>query len=127
MHAHVALERIRQIGAERRMRGLIGDELRLARERKPAEVEPVAKIVDRGDAGTAPFLRDELIGREELARHRAKAAPLMLAQPVGPERLERAVEHRGRAEPQARSLNRWILPVAVFGRSVTNSIQRGYL
>src|SRR6185503_16426596 len=26
-----------------------------------------------------------------------------------------------------RSLKRWILPVAVFGRSVTNSIQRGYL
>src|SRR5439155_27026173 len=28
---------------------------------------------------------------------------------------------------QARSLNRWILPVAVFGSSSTNSIQRGYL
>ena len=27
----------------------------------------------------------------------------------------------------ARSLNRWILPVAVFGRVVRNSIQRGYL
>src|SRR2546427_4118130 len=27
----------------------------------------------------------------------------------------------------ARSLKRWILPVAVFGNSATNSIQRGYL
>jgi hypothetical protein len=27
----------------------------------------------------------------------------------------------------ARSLNRWILPVAVFGSSGTKSIQRGYL
>src|SRR5215467_938706 len=29
--------------------------------------------------------------------------------------------------PRARSLKRWILPVAVFGSSSTNSIQRGYL
>src|SRR5579862_1043989 len=28
---------------------------------------------------------------------------------------------------QARSLNRWIFPVAVFGSSAANSIQRGYL
>ena len=27
----------------------------------------------------------------------------------------------------ARNLNRWILPVAVFGSSAMNSIQRGYL
>jgi len=27
----------------------------------------------------------------------------------------------------ARNLKRWILPVAVFGRSLRNSIQRGYL
>jgi hypothetical protein len=33
VHAHVALERVRQIGTERRMRGLIGDELEFARER----------------------------------------------------------------------------------------------
>ena len=39
-----------------------------------------------------------------------------------PRALERTIEHA-----QARSLNRWILPVAVFGSSVTNSIQRGYL
>ena len=31
------------------------------------------------------------------------------------------------ALPAARSLKRWILPVAVFGSSGTNSIQRGYL
>src|SRR5262245_33402650 len=29
--------------------------------------------------------------------------------------------------PQSRSLYRWIFPVAVFGSSGTNSIQRGYL
>jgi hypothetical protein len=33
VHAHVALERIREVGAEGRMRGLIGDELQLSRER----------------------------------------------------------------------------------------------
>ena len=31
------------------------------------------------------------------------------------------------ASASARSLKRWILPVAVFGSSVRNSIQRGYL
>ena len=36
---------------------------------------------------------------------------------------------RGNQRPRisARSLKRWIFPVAVFGRSVRNSIQRGYL
>src|SRR5579884_238405 len=33
----------------------------------------------------------------------------------------------GYACSSARSLKRWILPVAVFGRSFRNSIQRGYL
>jgi hypothetical protein len=32
---------------------------------------------------------------------------------------------RARAHP--RTLNRWIFPVAVFGSSLANSIQRGYL
>ena len=94
MNAHVALERIRQIGAERRMRGLIGDELRFAREGKPPVVVPAAEIVGRLEADRAPLLGDELIGREELTGHRAKAAPLVLAESIGPERLERAVEHR---------------------------------
>jgi hypothetical protein len=31
------------------------------------------------------------------------------------------------APASARSLKRWILPVAVFGNSLRNSIQRGYL
>ena len=38
---------------------------------------------------------------------------------------EPAVQDRRSAH--ARSLYRWILPVAVFGSSSTNSTQRGYL
>jgi hypothetical protein len=34
---------------------------------------------------------------------------------------------KGYDGPSARSLKRWILPVAVFGSSLRNSIQRGYL
>src|SRR5262249_2096370 len=108
VHAHVALERIRQIGAERRSRGLIGHELGFARERQPAEVEPIAQIVDRREAGPTPFPRDELVGGEQLAGHGAKAAPLVLAQPVGLERLEGAVEHYRRARasgPKLESLD----------------------
>jgi hypothetical protein len=37
-----------------------------------------------------------------------------------------ALAQRG-APARARSLNRWIFPVAVFGSSGTNSTQRGYL
>src|SRR5262245_53566618 len=50
----------------------------------------------------------------------------------GHDELETAIiDMRGKAvhfaANSARSLKRWILPVAVFGRSVRNSIQRGYL
>jgi hypothetical protein len=37
-----------------------------------------------------------------------------------------AGRHRPRERFYARSLKRWILPVAVFGRLSRNSIQRGY-
>src|SRR4029077_2732878 len=35
--------------------------------------------------------------------------------------------HQCQTFPSARNLKRWILPVAVFGRSLRNSIQCGYL
>ena len=35
--------------------------------------------------------------------------------------------HQRAPGPSALSLKRWILPVAVFGSSLRNSIQRGYL
>src|SRR5262249_46507196 len=49
-----------------------------------------------------------LVGGEQLAGHGAKAAPLVLAQPVGLERLEGAVEHYRRARasgPKLESLD----------------------
>jgi hypothetical protein len=61
------------------MRGLVGDELRFARQRNASEVVPAAEIVDRGETRRAPFARDEPVGREQLRRHRANTAPLMLA------------------------------------------------
>ena len=45
----------------------------------------------------------------------------------GRERARRASATDQPAGLSWRSLKRWILPVAVLGRSVTNSIQRGYL
>lgn len=60
-------------------------------------------------------------------------ATTMLGLPAEP---VRAAPHADRATdgpPQfpllssSRSLKRWILPVAVFGSSVTNAIWRGYL
>src|SRR5262245_23913074 len=39
----------------------------------------------------------------------------------------RPIGERHYYELSARSLKRWIFPVAVFGSSVRNSIQRGYL
>src|SRR5207244_6396940 len=127
MHADVALERVRPIRAEWRVGGLIVHELGLRRERKPPEVVPAAQVLHRPDAGRAPAARDELIRREQLLRHGAKAVPLMAEQPLPSERFQRAVEHRrARPGPQARSLNRWILPVAVLGSSATKSIQRGH-
>jgi hypothetical protein len=38
-----------------------------------------------------------------------------------------ALSRREREAGYERSLNRWIFPVAVFGNSGRNSIQRGYL
>ena len=62
-------------------------------------------------------------------RHRrAHQSPPQAA--MQPQALSRARSRRhggsGR-QRAARSLKRWILPVAVFGSSGTNSIQRGYL
>src|SRR5262245_63721170 len=51
-------------------------------------------------------------------------------QPGASEQIFAHEADRGRrhyTELSARSLKRWILPVAVLGSSVRNSIQRGYL
>jgi hypothetical protein len=104
---------------------LIVHELALARERQPREVLPAPEVVGTGDAGRAPPPTEERVaasGGQRLAHERAEALPLVLAQTDAVERFQPRVEHR-----QARSLKRWILPVAVFGSSDTNSIQRGYL
>ncbi len=54
---------------------------------------------------------------------------LRLLGPVGcGARLARRAAHgAGSARSRSRSRKRWILPVAVFGSSATNSIARGYL
>ena len=84
--------------------------------------------VARGrDTGVAPLARAGTRCRAERPRRPAcEAAPLVRAQArsASVERLQRAVVH---GSVRSRSLKRWILPVAVFGSSATNSIQRGYL
>src|SRR6267378_3676283 len=94
----------------------------------PRRRRPCATTVAAGSRPTSSDRRarrrpPERVARRavDLVQEGAQPAPLMLAQPRGLQRLERAVVH------QARSLKRWILPVAVFGSSPTNSIQRGYL
>src|SRR6185295_9618051 len=49
------------------------------------------------------------------------------AMPVDIEKPGFSKCHQRAPGPSARSLKRWIFPVAVFGRSLRNSIQRGYL
>src|SRR6185312_14441199 len=49
------------------------------------------------------------------------------AMPVNIEKPGFSKCHQSAPGPSARSLKRWIFPVAVFGRSLRNSIQRGYL
>src|SRR5207247_9380277 len=95
MHAHVALERVGPVRAERRMRGLIVDEVALRRARQSLEVLPRLHIVGAGDAGASPPRAPERVPGHavDLVEQRAQAAPLIRAQARDVERLERGVEH----------------------------------
>ena len=68
-------------------------------------------------------------GRDDHRRERRAELPEQAEDDGGGRRRDGRRQHGVGAMPrdQARSLKRWILPVAVFGSSPTNSIQRGYL
>ncbi len=81
-----------------------------------------------------PQLR--LLGEQRRARngapHRQRAEALQESATIawmrhGVPSLKDRVNAFYRLAASSRSLKRWILPVAVLGRSFTNSIQRGYL
>ena len=120
---HVALERKRQVGSEGRMRGLVGDELILDGEWQPREVVPSAEVGGRVEPSAPPLLREEPVGGMRGARQRLQPGPLTLPGRLGALGLQAPIVERR----HQRSLNRWIFPVAVLGRSDTNSTQRGYL
>ena len=96
MHAHVALERIGEIGAERWSGGLVVDKVALFRARQALKIIPRVHIVGAADAGACPRRAPVCIARcaIDLLEQPAKPPPLMLPQARGIERLERGVEHR---------------------------------
>src|SRR4029077_16131960 len=57
VHAHVAIDRMAQVGAERWVRGLVLHQLALRRERQPLEVAPgsqVARVDEPGPPAAGP-------------------------------------------------------------------------
>src|SRR5205085_10171061 len=95
MHARVALERVGQVRAERRMRGLVVDEVALRRARQSLKVLPCTHIAGAGDTGAGPRRAPERAPGHtvDVVEQRAQAAPLIRAQARGVEHLERGVEH----------------------------------
>src|SRR6187431_392822 len=83
----------------------------------------LGKIVPQADTAQ-PFVQQHEGWR--LVRLRPDKA-VFDAMPVNIEKPSFSKCHQRAPGPSARSLKRWIFPVAVFGRSLRNSIQRGYL
>src|SRR5919108_507766 len=92
VHADVALERIREVGAEGRVRRLIFDEVGLAQQRKPAEVVPAGKIFGAREAGRSPAARPERIHAKRLADERLQSPPALVTQTVARGRFDIAIE-----------------------------------
>src|SRR2546422_415100 len=109
--------------------------------RRPCPRSPPDRRAEVGDAreDRGPVLPDLVAPRNPSIRMER-----LLAAVVGREALHECVDVVGvlgrheplhesalivrhQSPPRSRSLKRWILPVAVFGSSPTNSIQRGYL
>src|SRR5262245_8431294 len=91
--------------------------------------------IDPVDAGRDRARERGMLGRllgpdEDAAGDAAAERQLRNLQPGASQQIFAHEADRGRrhyTELSARSLKRWILPVAVLGSSVRNSIQRGYL
>src|SRR5438552_1064070 len=123
VHAHVARDGKRQVAPEWWKRRLVVDQLGLHRQRQAEEVVPAPEVVGRPDPRAPPLARDERVGGNDGARQAPEARPLMRPERLGVQCLQTPIIERR----HARSLKRWIFPVAVFGSSATNSIHRGYL
>jgi hypothetical protein len=95
MHAHVALQGIGEVGAERRIGGLVLRELALVREGQPPEVVPGGQIPGRADPHAGPLATHERIavGGQQPGRPGLEPLPLERAQPVAGQRLERRIVH----------------------------------
>ena len=91
MHAHVAREGKGEGAAERRMGRLVVDQLRLRRVREPEEVLPAREIAGRAHARAPPLAGDEGIGGKDGPREGLEPGPLVRAERVGAERLQRAI------------------------------------
>ena len=83
-------------------------------------VGKIAPQTDAAEAFVQQHQRRRRSGRGPIMRYSRCLEPMSRK----PESRER---HYLAPGPSARNLKRWILPVAVFGSSVRNSIQRGYL
>ncbi len=92
MDPDVALQRVCEVGPERRVGGLVQDQLRLGGEGQAEEVVPGGEVIRRADARGLPPLRDESVGGKDFARERPKPIPLERAQPLGWRRFQRSVE-----------------------------------
>src|SRR3989442_1019620 len=102
VHANEALQGIGQVGPEGRPLGLILDELALLRQRQTREVIPVLEILDRADPRRRPRAADEGVarpGRQQLPGQPAEFLPLELPEPLGRQRLHRAIEHLTSSPP----------------------------
>jgi hypothetical protein len=75
------------------MRGLVGDQLVLRRQRQPAQIVPAAQVVGGRHTGGAPLRRPERVGVERGPDQRPRPAELVAAQPRGIQRLQRTVVH----------------------------------
>ena len=114
VHAHVALERVRQVGAERRMRGLVLDQLALRVSGSRAEVVPAAEIV--GATRGRPrchFARDERVGAGGSRAPAPGAGAHWCARSASGSSVSR---RRSKNARHARSLKRWILPGGGLGQ-----------